>query len=41
MPVPARVTRITQDPEVWRPKALAFLRANGYLEPKANPQEAK
>jgi len=31
----------TQDPEVWRPKALAFLRANGYLEPKANQQEAK
>ena len=31
----------TQDPEVWRPKALAFLRANGYSELKANLQEAK
>jgi dienelactone hydrolase len=31
----------TQDPEVWRPKALAFLRANGYPELKANSQEAK
>ena len=24
----------TQDPEVWRPKAMAFLRANGYLDLK-------
>jgi len=31
----------TQDPEVWRPKALSFLRANGYPELKANPQEGK
>ncbi len=31
----------TQDPEVWRPKALAFLRANGYSELKANLQETK
>lgn len=31
----------TQDPEVWRPKALSFLRANGYPELKANLQETK
>ena len=31
----------TQDPEVWRPKAMAFLRANGYSELKANLQETK
>jgi hypothetical protein len=28
----------TQDPEVWRPRAMAFLRANGYPEFKANLQ---
>ena len=31
----------TQDPEVWRPKALSFLRANGYSELKANLQVTK
>ena len=34
MPAPSNVALISQGPEVWRPKAMAFLRANGYLELK-------